>query len=161
MLYEVYGDVIEDKTYDVFCHQTNCQGVMGAGVALQVKIKYPEVAKCDREYFLSKREQDHAGMLGTNVYIMTNDGRTCVNMYAQFHYRNDGTRKTDYIAFKRCLIRLINKLQTMDPSLKVAFPYGIGCGLGGGDWNVIKAMISSFSEHVEQDVYLVRLKPNS
>lgn len=161
MLYEVNGDLIEDSKYDVFCHQTNCQGVMGAGIALQIKIMYPEVAIEDRAYFRKYKDKEaewssNTKMLGTNLYVKTHDGRTCVNMYAQFHYRNDGTRKTDYDAFRKCIIRLQNKLLLSDPGLRVGFPYGIGCGLGGGDWAVIYDMIKTLSTIVKQDVFIVR-----
>jgi O-acetyl-ADP-ribose deacetylase (regulator of RNase III) len=38
----VDGDLLDQKT-DVIAHQVNCLGVMGAGVALQIKNKWPEV----------------------------------------------------------------------------------------------------------------------
>lgn len=128
---------------------------MGAGIALQIKQAYPEVAKANREYY-EKNAGNSFDMLGTNLYIKTHDGRTCANLYAQDHYRNDKSRKTDYIAFKSCLARLAKKLSMSDRAIKVGFPYGIGCGLGGGDWFVIKQMIQDFSEHIAQDVYIVR-----
>jgi hypothetical protein len=156
MLYEVSGDLVRDKKYQVFCHQTNCKGVMGAGIALQIKLSYPEVSIQNKAYCDTQKE-DSNKLLGTNLYVRTSDGRTCVNIYAQDHYRNDGTRKTDYTAFKSCLIRLMNKLSVSDPDIKVGFPYGIGCGLGGGDWEIIRGLLQSFSDSVKQDVYIVKL----
>ena len=46
------GDIF-DSNADAIVHQVNCQGVMGAGVARQVRDKYPNVyveyrALCDR-----------------------------------------------------------------------------------------------------------------
>ena len=38
----VNGDIF-DTDCDIIVHQTNCQGVMGHGIALQVKEKYPSV----------------------------------------------------------------------------------------------------------------------
>ena len=128
---------------------------MGAGIALQIKLSYPEVAKANRAYY-EKLDGNSLNMLGTNLYIKTFDGRTCVNLYAQDHYRNDGTRKTDYTAFKSCLDRLAKKLSVSDKTIKVGFPYGIGCGLGGGSWEIIENMIRDFSEQIPQDVYIVR-----
>lgn len=31
------GDLIEDANVDIVCHQTNCRGVMGAGIAKQTR----------------------------------------------------------------------------------------------------------------------------
>ena len=47
----VTGNVL-DSNADVIIHQVNCQGVMGSGVAKQVKDRYPVVyemykAKCN------------------------------------------------------------------------------------------------------------------
>ena len=38
---EVKGDLLSSDV-KIRCHQVNCRGVMGAGLALQVKQKYPE-----------------------------------------------------------------------------------------------------------------------
>lgn len=156
-MFEVNGDLVEDKKFDVFCHQTNCRGVMGAGIALQIKRAYPEVAAANENYFVTHKS-DAKSMLGTNLYINTHDGRTCVNLYAQEEYGRGGSRKTDYNAFNQCMVRLAKKLSVSDPSIKVGFPYGIGCGLGGGDWETIYRMIKSMSEEVKQDVYIVRYR---
>ena len=37
------GDLIEDAKVDIVCHQTNCQGVMGAGIAKQIRDTWPRV----------------------------------------------------------------------------------------------------------------------
>ena len=35
MIKTVYGNIL-DATEDIICHQVNCQGVMGAGVAMDL-----------------------------------------------------------------------------------------------------------------------------
>ena len=154
MIIETTGDLVKDKIYDIFCHQTNCKGVMGAGIALQIKYAYPEVAEADNKYYRRWAYGSGEPILGTNLYVRTNDGRTCVNMYAQLDYGRRG-QKTNYTAFQECLNRLLKKLNASDPSLKIAFPKGIGCGLAGGEWNVVYSMIQGFAENIRQDVYIV------
>ena len=39
----IIDDNIFNCTENISVHQTNCQGVMGHGIALQIKNKYPEV----------------------------------------------------------------------------------------------------------------------
>jgi len=147
MLHYTDGDLLYCPL-DVIVHQTNCQGVMGAGLAKQIARQYPNIVELDREYCKS------GDVLGTNLYVTTYD-KYIVNMYAQRYY---GTKRrhTDYNAFRMCLSRLAHKLQISSPDLRVGFPYGIGCGLAGGDWIVIEKMIKDFAENVMQDVYIVK-----
>jgi len=146
MIHYVKGDLLTDN-YEVFCHQVNCQHVMGGGLAKQVRAKYPEVYDTYQERKLQ--------YLGAIDWVPTNDGRICVNMYAQDDY-GYGARYTDYIAFAACLIELTNYLVTEPENYKVAFPYGIGCGLGSGSWHVIEALIEDFEKMIKQEVYIVK-----
>lgn len=151
MLYEVCGDLVKDKQYTMFCHQTNCQGRMRSGIAGQIAAEYPIVARRDQHYCHGRAGEE---ILGTILYSDTRDGRTCVNMYAQNRYGRVG-RFTDYDAFMKCLTRLAEDLKYEPDDLVVGFPDHIGCGLGGGDWSVIKKMISDFAQTIRQDVYIV------
>lgn len=42
MIKHIKGDIFQSSA-DVILHQVNCQGVMGSGVAKQVREKYPDV----------------------------------------------------------------------------------------------------------------------
>ena len=42
MIKNIEGNLF-DTNADMICHQANCQGRMGSGVALEVKQRYPEV----------------------------------------------------------------------------------------------------------------------
>ena len=153
MLYEVKGDIVKDTQYTIFCHQVNCKGVMGAGLAKQIRERYPSVYKdymreCNSGYLL----------LGSKICTSTADGRICVSMFAQDDYGHDKCY-TDYKAFQIILDGLQDELQMFEANnpnpLKIAFPKGIGCGLAGGDWNIIKPMIEKFAENVPNDVYII------
>lgn len=146
MIYYADGDILTND-YKIFCHQVNCQKVMGAGLAKQIKDKYPEVYQIyqDREY----------PYLGAIDWIPTSDNRICVNMYAQDFYGRD-RRYTDYIAFVDCLNEIENEIITLPKEWSIAFPYGIGCGLGGGDWRIIEELLKDFSKRINQDVIIVR-----
>lgn len=48
--------------------------------------------------------------------------------------------------FYQCLLRL-----TQVPDLEsVAFPYLVGCGIAGGNWQKYKQMLDSFASNVEK-----------
>lgn len=59
-------------------------------------------------------------------------------MYSQRSYGYDGKRYTSYKAFRYILQELKKHIPT---DCTIGFPKGIGCGLGGGNWNKISSMI--------------------
>lgn len=145
----VEGDILNAKE-DIIGHQVNCVGVMGAGLAKQIRNKYP---KAYDEYLrLVKRHDDKNELLGI-VQEVEAQGRRIVNLFCQL---NVGTHKqqTSYIAIDKALRRVAKR--TKELSLSVALPYGIGCGLAGGDWNTVYEIIEdAFSDY---EVTLYRLK---
>ena len=156
MLIEIKGDLVKDD-YPIICHQVNCQGVMGSGIAKQIREKYPQV-------FLDYKEAldyKHAGLGDIVVsYEGGINGKQIISMFSQDNFGRDGKRYTDYKAFKECLNHIKGILDDYSKSEyynSIAFPYLIGCGLGGGDWNIVKGMIKDFSEKVNQTVYIVAL----
>ena len=126
------GDVLS-STADIICHQVNCKGVMGAGLAKQIKAKYPEL-------FTQYKSMcaEYGYMLLGDIFLYKAEGGQCIaNLFAQNGFGRD-KRYTDYKAFRNCL-KSLKKVVSEDK--KVAFPYNIGCGLAGGDWDTIYSII--------------------
>lgn len=138
------GDLFQTHAKYI-CHQVNCQARMGSGVAKQVRAKYPEVYNA---YVGFCNEERNA--FGQTQFVQANDGKVVVNMFAQSNYGYDGKLYTDYTAFQSCLKRI--KL-TVPAGETIAMPFKIGCGLGGGDWNVILGLI----QKELSDKYTVKL----
>ena len=138
--------------YEIFCHQVNCQGKMGAGLAKQIRSRYP-IVYSDYMWFYN----NGYATLGRNIYSHPAKNKWCVSMFAQDKYGRD-RRYTDYTAFKTCLKNLEDIIKRNKIEQDIAFPYGIGCGLAGGDWNIVLGMLKEFSEKIEQDVVIVSLK---
>ena len=126
------GDLFQTHAKYI-CHQVNCQARMGSGVAKQVRAKYPEVYNAYVGFCNEERN-----VFGRTQFAQANDGKVIVNMFAQSNYGYDGKLYTDYTAFQSCLKRI--KL-TVPAGETIAMPFKIGCGLGGGDWNVIFGLI--------------------
>lgn len=145
------GDLVKDKKINIFVHQTNCFGVMGAGIAAQIAKTYPNVAETDRKYCRKKKAY------GTILCIPTEDGRICVNMYSQYAYGRG--KQTNNDKFQLCLYQLMGYLKTQNSDVIVGFPDHIGCGLAGGDWNEILPMLEDFAARVSQPVVIVRYAP--
>lgn len=128
-----------DTTCKHIAHQVNCRGVMGSGVAKAIRQKYPEVYRkyvglCN-EYLASK-------LIGSAIPCRTSTDKVIWNLFAQDNY-GYGKQYTNYNAFQRCLANIVQWFPKSDPAC-IAMPYMIGCGRGGGDWNIIYPMIEHY-----------------
>ena len=117
----------------VIIHGCNARGVMGAGVALQIKLKYPK-AFTDYERFCKQR----ANPLGLVCISTQPDYKVIINAITQSGYSNENTRHVSYDAVDDCMVRIG---QYSEPQTRISIPK-IGAGLGGGDWKVIEAIIN-------------------
>lgn len=142
----IKGDLLakqHELKIDVICHQVNCQGRMGSGIAKGIREKYPAVYDNYMEKCTSIKNP--VWNLGTIQYVpiyeeYTENGfnpQVC-NFFSQLNYGYDGARYTSYDAFWDCL----NWLKKTTPEGKsIGFPARIGCGLGGANWDLISQMI--------------------
>jgi O-acetyl-ADP-ribose deacetylase (regulator of RNase III) len=120
----------------IIAHQVNCKGVMGAGLARQIKDKYPLV-------YTAYRTAYEAGELKPGViqYCSISPHLYITNLCGQDGYGRD-KQYTDYAALSQCLDKLYNLSQSL--SLTPYIPYGIGCGLAGGKWKEVSQLIQSY-----------------
>ena len=145
-------DNIFNCTENIIVHQTNCQGVMGLGIALQIKNKYPEVYNAYHHYCKTNLPSN---LLGTSLICEANDGKYIANLFGQLNY-GEGLQ-TDYDRFKIALKEIHGFAK--ENNLSVAIPYKIGCGLAHGDWNIVQDIINEvFSVDVVMNIY--RLEKN-
>lgn len=147
------GNIFESNC-DIIVHQTNCQGVMGHGIALQVKQRYPEVFQqykisCDtavnKEYLLGEVEFDK-----------TNDNKYIASIFGQLYY-GEGLQ-TDYFKLEKGLNTVHDF--ALENKLTVAIPYKIGCGLAHGDWNLVNAMIETIFKESPVECYVYKFERN-
>lgn len=126
---------------------------MSAGIAAQIKKVYPEMYQADLE-----TEYDCDSKLGTYSFATLPDGRLGFNIYAMKGIGNDGTslgRNLCYDHFYNALIRIIEYVNGVyefeqdeygSSILNIGIPAGIGCGLAGGSWNIVLAMLEDIEE---------------
>lgn len=122
-----------DSGAQALVNATNCVGVMGGGIALAFKNKFPKMFdvyqyKCDRALL-------HPG--DVDVWIENIDPVLAVlNFPTKDHYKDPSELRYIYSGLED----LINKVQ--DYHFKsVAIP-ALGCGLGGLDWVDVKKALS-------------------
>lgn len=118
-----------DVTEGIILHGCNAQGVMGSGVALAIKQRYPEAYK---EYM-----DDHV-YLGSISCCWVTDDLMIINGITQEYYGKDGKRYVNYKAICDVFTEAISKARMFYFVLN--FPK-IGAGLGGGDWGIIEQLI--------------------
>lgn len=148
MIKEFVGDVLKSDERIVL-HQVNCKGVMGAGIAKQIKEKYPEVYADYREFCLANNAMLRGmPLLGTIQDVDCWDGRTIVNLFAQDGYGYNNCQ-TNYEALKQCL----QKVNDVCYGMTVAVPYKMSCELAGGDWNIVRKMIEDTLVDCEVHIY--------
>lgn len=133
-------------TEDIIVHQTNCQGVMGHGIALQVRQKYPEVFELYRRYCVKNSSEN---ILGTSLICKTNDNKYIANLFGQLYY-GEGLQ-TDYARFEKALLEV--RSFAIENNLSIALPYKIGCGLANGNWEIVSNIIFKVLNDVPYTIY--------
>ena len=131
---------------NIIVHQVNVQGIMGSGVAKQLADQYKGL---EPFYSLHCKElnNDYRLLSGTVLlYGDINNKKKIANIFSQ-----KPNFDTDYEAMKKALLEI--KQYAKDFNLSIAIPYGIGCGIANGDWNVVYKIIEKVFSDCEVILY--------
>lgn len=118
----------------VIAHQVNCHGVMGAGIAFQIKSKLPLAYV----HYAEACADGPDGLLGKCQIVSVGNDRFVANLFGQRDYGSDSVQ-TDYAALEKALATAYKFADESECSLYI--PWKIGCGLAGGDWDVVSEII--------------------
>lgn len=152
MIKIVKGDLLKAKE-NIIGHQVNCMGVMGSGVAKQIRNKYPQVY----EEYLEKVDEYTVGedlreqLLGQVQGVVVGDDKIVANMFGQHRYGYDGKQYTDTESLFKCLLALRQVAEKNN--ISVALPYMIGCYRGGADWKEVENLILTAFNGYEVTLY--------
>lgn len=124
----------------VIVHGCNAQGVMGSGVAKQLRAKYPDIFLPYVQHLEEYRDQD-VSPLGTVNFVSVTTTLLIANAITQEFYGRDGKQYVSYIALRESL-KIVAELATAR-DIPVHIPYLIGAGLGGGDEEKIIRIIET------------------
>lgn len=147
MIIYVKGDLLK-ADQNVIVHQCNAQDTMGAGVAKAIRKEFPIVYTEYVNYFKDIPKQDRMGMV-LNVQVGESSPLIVCNLIGQYHYLPRGIRHTSYDALTKGFEEIKKQIKE-----DLAMPR-IGCGLGGGDWKIVSAIIESVFD--DRDVYIYEL----
>jgi O-acetyl-ADP-ribose deacetylase (regulator of RNase III) len=123
------GDLLSDAA-EAIVNTVNTEGVMGKGIALQFKQRYPQNYETYRA--ACKRRQVHLGSMFVVATGALHGPRHIINFPTKGHWREQ-SRLEHIQAGLRDLVRVINELGINS----IALP-PLGCGNGGLEWTIVR-----------------------
>ncbi len=143
-------------------HVANCFHTMGGGIARAIKERYPLVYNADKA---TVHGHDKLGTFSSSGVALPSEFPMVFNLYAQMGIGNKGhplDRNLQYDCLFDSLWKAYDKMLAFwiegrhKQMLKVALPHGIGCGLAGGNWNIVEKIIDEI-DAVYQDSVITTL----
>ena len=113
----------------VILHGCNCFHTMGSGIAKYLRAKFPVIYAVD----LSTTIKGDKSKMGTFSTANINGNLAILNCYTQYNYGREKKLYANYIAIEECFKAIAH---IYDIGWEIRMPK-IGCGLAGGDWNIV------------------------
>lgn len=133
-------------------HSCNTLNTMGAGIAKQIKERFPQAWEADcNAHETGKNKLGWYSEATFESMFLENKIGTIYNLYTQDNI-GEG-KQVSYDAFYDALSRLA---QNLDDEDVLGLPYGISSGLAGGRYAVIKAIIDDIFCHTNKQAYIVK-----
>ena len=145
MIREGTGDLL-NADVDALVNTVNTVGVMGKGIALQFKRRYPG-------NFRAYERACKAGEVQLGSMFVFDAGqlvrpRWIINFPTKGHWRSN-SKLTDVASGLDDLVRVIGELGIRS----IAIP-PLGCGNGGLDWAIVEPLIRDRLSHVDAEVVM-------
>ena len=140
-------------------HSCNTLNIMGGRIAKQIKERYPEAWDVDAQSnscgdnvlggYSETKTNEFVTTMGSNK--LPSRGRI-FNLYTQSSIGNS-SRHVNYEALYTAFSLLSSQLGC---SSVLGLPYGISCGLAGGSWKIVEAMINDVFLDSDGKTYIVK-----
>lgn len=142
MIHFIKGNIFESNAA-ALVNAVNTVGVMGKGIALEFKNRYPENNK------IYKTACDNGELKTGNVLaVKETDDKMIINFPTKALWKD--ASKYEYI--KNGLKALKYKIKKQDLK-SIAMP-ALGCGLGGLKWEIVKELIENELSSTNADIYV-------
>lgn len=146
---EVKGNLLDlaDKgEFDFIMHGCNCQNLMGAGIALQIRKRYPVAFEADTDYFVNHVHPTPIQALYKARTSLLLGNYSIASVYDENANHEDGPKFTIINAYTQilpganfdinALIVVMKKINLIYAGKRIGLPL-IGAGIGGGHWESI------------------------
>ena len=166
----LYGNLL-DFPYGIntIAHSCNTLNVMGAGIAKQIANRYPEAKEADDaaadvglnelgEFSVAEVEVEDSSSFPHQYFGKKTRKCTIYNLYTQDRVGHG--REVNYEALYRNFHLMRTQLNN-ESDVVLGLPYGISCGLAGGSWQIVSAMINTIfaSDATFFKTYIVKYEP--
>jgi O-acetyl-ADP-ribose deacetylase (regulator of RNase III) len=143
-MYEIINKSVFNAPSQFIVNTVNTKGVMGAGLALEFKLRYPKMfddykLKC-KENKISTEQVDY--------YIDDHNKTYIVNFSTKQHWRYPSVLKW----IEDGLQDFVKTYQEKDVR-SIAFPK-LGCDRGGLDWKHVEPMMKQYLGQLEIDIFV-------
>ena len=142
MIKYIKGTVFNTRAQTIV-NAVNCVGVMGTGIALEFKLRYPEMFNDYVEQCRSKKIK--TGVPSLYKYY---DNEFIMNFPTKEHWKSPS--KIQWI--DEGLKYFVNNYKSMKIQ-SIAFPK-LGTNNGGLDWNDVKILMEKYLEPIDLMVYI-------
>jgi len=144
-----HGDILREEA-EALVNTVNCVGVMGRGIALQFKKAFPQNFKAYAD--ACKKEKVQPGKMFVYETGSMFNPRYIINFPTKRHWRGK-SRMEDVESGLQSLVQVIRRYGIKS----IGIP-PLACGLGGLDWNQVKARIEATLQPLA-DVQVVIFEP--
>ena len=144
------GDLLKQDDVDAIVNTVNCVGVMGKGIALQFKNKWP--ANNEAYELACKAGQVKLG----RMFVFDSGGLVKPNFIINFPTKGHWRAKSEIKSIQDGLKDLIEQVKRLKIKF-IAIP-PLGCGNGGLDWDDVRPLIEGAFEQL-RDVEVRLFEP--
>ena len=135
----VKGNILNVE-HGIICQQVNCKIVMGAGLAKQIRDKWPQVYT---EYRAMTLTRPYHRLGKCQIVEVVTRKLYVANLFGQYAYGGLAKKHTNYQALTQAIQELSSwHKNNCHSSFPIWVPYKLGCGLAGGDWEIVQSILS-------------------
>ena len=140
-IYSVQNFSIFDVEADVLVNPVNLVGIMGKGLALEFKNRFPQ------NFIMYKEWCADSPQIGS-IFVWNENNQCIVNFPTKIHWRDPS--KLEYVEESTIVLSEWLIDTERDFIVKTVAIPKVGCGLGGLDWKIVKPkMIEIFKKYLE------------
>lgn len=162
------GNIVNEVKEGIIVQQVNAQGVMGSGVAKDIRDKWPVVWEEYSRIVVPYPGDRGASVMGMMIPVQVDTNLWVCNVVGQQYYGREPNKQpygryTSYDALANGLAKvntfaLENFIIENDWWMHrptIHFPL-IGCGLGGGDWRIVSRIIETQLNGFKKNLWVLK-----
>jgi len=157
MLKIINGNLL-DSDCQYIAHQCNCHSLHGAGLASSIFKAFPWV-----NVYSNRSDRGNDAALFGSITVHGDPKRNqryVINIYGQLKPGKPSPGRDSAASRLEAFSKALDQIAELPELKSIGLPYGIGCGLAGGDWEKYERLLEDFAERVGErgvSVILYRL----